>query len=72
MQKAEPFSAELNAHSAQPGDVAAWSVEAGDETILHRIAAGHENDRDRCCRALGGTHRCRAERRDNDSDATPD
>jgi hypothetical protein len=62
VQESEPLCAELYIHNAQPGDVSAWPVVAGDETFLHRIGAGHEDDRDRCCRALGGKRRCCAER----------
>ena len=57
MHEPEPLCTKLYAHNAQPGDVATWPVEAGDEALLHRIGAGHENNRDRCRRAFGGKRR---------------
>ena len=35
------------------GNIAAWTVEAGDESTLNRVESGHENDRDRRSSTLG-------------------
>src|SRR5262245_21767835 len=52
MQEAEPLGPSLRVHRRDAGDVAAWSIEAGNQTSLHRIGTAAVNDRDRCSCSL--------------------
>src|SRR5262245_6540994 len=51
MQNSEPLGPNLRTHGTDTGDVAARSVQAGDEAKLDRVAAGAEDDRN--CRGAG-------------------
>src|SRR5262249_51702730 len=72
MEEPEPLSAQLYVHKTQSSNVSAWPVIARHETRLRRIGVAHENDWDCCCRVLGGKRSGRAERSNNDGDATLD
>ena len=66
MQEPKPLCPKLHHHEADTGDVATWPVEAGDEAVADRIAAGCEDDRDRrgcglgrnCRRGVGRSDHC--------------
>ena len=63
MQQSRAASATSSAvESGDAGNVAARPVEAGDQTVLDRIAAGLEHDRNRRGRRLGGKGRSGAAR----------
>src|SRR5262249_41743196 len=53
MQQPKWFCPKLRRNEGDTGDVAARPVETGDEAELNRVAAGGEDDRDRCSRRLG-------------------
>jgi len=55
-QQAEPFAAGFQAHGSDTGDIAAGSVETGDETKLDRVPSGAKHDRNRRGRGFGGQH----------------
>src|SRR5262245_40757074 len=57
MQQPKALSPKSRRNEGDTGDVAAWSVEAGDEAKLNRVTAGCEDDRDRRSRRLG--YNCR-------------
>jgi hypothetical protein len=44
-QEFQPFGIQSKGQPADPGDVTAGSIEAGDETELHGIGAAREDDR---------------------------
>jgi hypothetical protein len=43
-QEFEPLWHQLSGKEGHSGDVAAWSVEAGDKAEPHRIGTEHEDD----------------------------
>ena len=63
MQKPDLLWREFHVHGTDTGDVAARSIEAGDETSLDRIGAGQEHDRNCRGRSLSRECRCDAARR---------
>jgi hypothetical protein len=68
-QQLQPLRHQLVDQEAHAGEVAAGPVEAGDEAQLDRVAAGHEDNRKRRRRRLGGE--CRGGRvRDEHADLT--
>jgi hypothetical protein len=71
MQEPKPLSPKVLAYLVDAGDVAARSVEARNETVLNRVIAGPEDDRNGRGRGLGGESR-RAPRCDNDGHSTAD
>jgi hypothetical protein len=60
VQQTEPLRGNLYIHKCDTGNVAARSIQAGDETGLDWIASSAENDRDRPSRSLGFHYRSRA------------
>jgi hypothetical protein len=62
VQQLQPLGAELGTEEVDPRDVAGRPIEAGDNTLLDRIAASQEHDRDRAGRRLCGQSRIAASR----------
>ena len=71
-QETKPLRPDIGGQQADPGEIAARLIQAGDEAIPDRIAGGRENDRDcgRCC--LGSLRWSGASRRDNNVDSALD
>src|ERR1700681_1945280 len=57
MQELEPLSPKLSAHGSDTGDVAARSVQAGDDTSLDRVPGCVEDDRNRRGQSFGCEYR---------------
>src|SRR6516225_4808405 len=53
VQKTEPLRGNIYIHKSDTSNVAARSIQAGDEASLDRIASSAENDRNRHGRSLG-------------------
>jgi hypothetical protein len=47
LEHRDPFARDARLEGHEPGQVAAWSREAGDEARAQGIADAHEHDRDR-------------------------
>jgi hypothetical protein len=53
MQQTESLDPNLGVPVADPGDVAAWPIDAGNETDLHRVSRRTEHDWNARCRRFG-------------------
>src|SRR4029077_13944032 len=60
VQQTEPLRGNIYIHKCDTGNVAARSIQAGDETSWDWIASSSENDRDGPGRSLGLHYRSRA------------
>jgi hypothetical protein len=71
VQKLHALSHQLGGEEVDAGDIAAGSIEAGYEPLLHRVATHGENDGDRGGRCLGRERRGRAARCDDHAHFAP-
>jgi hypothetical protein len=71
MEQFELLGSQFDVQIADAGCVAAWAVEAGNEPEFDRIDADTEDNRNCCCRFLGGQRAGRA-RRNNHGDLATD
>jgi hypothetical protein len=72
MQQPQPLRLVLRVQYGGAGGIAAWPVQACDETGLNRVASGFEDDRDCDDRDLGRTYWRRAAQRRDDHDPAVD
>jgi hypothetical protein len=53
-QQIKPFAREVSGNSGHARDVAAWPVQTGGKAVLHRVATGRNDDRNRRGGGLDG------------------
>ena len=64
-QRFQPFCPECGDNKTHARDIAAGTVETGNETEFDRVGADHENDRNGCGCSSGGYRSRRGERNDH-------
>jgi hypothetical protein len=57
VQKSDPLRGKLGVDERDPGNVASWPIEAGNETGLNWVIADEEDDWNRRGRGFGSRHR---------------
>jgi hypothetical protein len=72
VQEPEPLCRKLHANVADPGEIAARPVEAGNEAQFYRVGASNEDNGNRRGRRLGCERRGGAGWRDDDCHSTAD
>jgi hypothetical protein len=72
MQESQPFCGDLSAEKIDAGRIATRPRQARNKTMLDRIVAYTEHDRDRTGRGFRGSRSRSGEQRDNDIDMMAD